>query len=80
MFMDTLKVRLARKRLYRTRAIKLVYIWLICTSAACGASIGETAIGSTSFLVEHNRKLSIIRVVPDPDEYSGHKRYAQQQQ
>lgn len=55
------KIAVARKRLYKTRAIKLVWIWLVVTLQACGISAGETCWGTTGYLVEHNRKVAITR-------------------
>lgn len=59
--MSGYKLFLARRRLYQTRATKLVVIWLgLLSCIGCGMSIGSTAIGTTEFMQQHNRKVQIM--------------------
>jgi hypothetical protein len=71
--MKTKRLDEARQRLYRTRTIKLIAIWTLLFASGCGASIGTAAIGSTGFMVEHNRKVELLR-----DAFTPETRYHEQ--
>jgi hypothetical protein len=45
---------------------------VILALSSCGMSLGETSFGTTSYLVEHNRKLEIVRGARDEPEAVQH--------
>jgi hypothetical protein len=66
--MKSSKCYITRKQ-YITKVGKRITLWLlIFTLSACGASVGTAAFGTTGFMVEHNRKMSIMRDAETPSD------------
>lgn len=63
--MNKPKVFITRKQIL-TKAGKRLTLWvLIFTLCACGASIGNSAVGTTEFMERHNAKVRILHGVTE---------------
>lgn len=48
--------------------MKTILLITLLSLSACGASLGDSAFGTTGFMVEHNRKIDLLRSALTPSD------------
>jgi hypothetical protein len=65
--MNKPKLVITRKR-YLTKAGKTFVVWvLVFAASGCGASIGNSAFGTTEFMERHNAKVRILHGITEQE-------------
>jgi len=54
--------------------MKTILLITLLSLSACGASLGNNAWGTTGFMVEHNRKIDLLRSAFTPSDRASNVR------